>query len=72
MAVVIGFCCLNLTAEMREHENPIFISGSGGAIELDNDPYAITNIAFSPDTKVLVISGQTDQVNSKSLVFLNN
>jgi len=35
---------------------------SGGAIELDNDPYAITNIAFSPDTKVLVISGQTDQV----------
>ena len=31
-------------------------------ISLDDDPYAITNIAFSNDTKYLAISGQTDQV----------
>ena len=31
-------------------------------ISLDDDPYAITNIAFSSDTKHMVISGQTDQV----------
>ena len=35
---------------------------SAGNIEIDDDPYAITNITFSSDTRVLVISGQTDQV----------
>ena len=31
-------------------------------ISLDDDPYAITNIAFSAETKVMAISGQSDQV----------
>ena len=35
---------------------------AGVTIEIDDDPYAITNIAFSSDTKVLVVTGHTDQV----------
>ena len=31
-------------------------------ISLDDDPYAITNIAFSNETRVMAISGQSDQV----------
>ena len=31
-------------------------------ISLDDDPYAITNIAFSNETKVMAVSGQSDQV----------
>ena len=41
---------------------------SAGAVEIDDDPYAITNIAFSSDTKVLVVTGHTDQVQLPTLL----
>ena len=30
--------------------------------ELGDDPYAVTNIAFSADTRVLAVTGSTGQV----------
>merc|ERR1719450_1537549 len=35
---------------------------TAGVVEIEDDPYAITNIAFSSDTKVLVVTGNTGQV----------
>lgn len=35
---------------------------STGEVELEDDPYSITNIAFSDDTRALAVTGSTDQV----------
>ena len=35
---------------------------STGEVELEDDPYSITNIAFSADTRALAVTGSTDQV----------
>lgn len=35
---------------------------STGDVELEDDPYSITNIAFSADTRALAVTGSTDQV----------
>ena len=34
---------------------------STGDVELEDDPYSITNIAFSADTRALAVTGITDQ-----------
>ena len=33
--------------------------------ELGDDPYAVTNIAFSADTRVLAVTGNTGQVERR-------
>ena len=37
---------------------------STGEVDLEDDPYSITNIAMSADTRVLVVTGSTDQVSA--------
>ena len=38
--------------------------------ELGDDPYAVTNIAFSADTRVLAVTGNTGQVERRiSAIF---
>ena len=38
---------------------------STGDVELEDDPYSITNIAFSADTQALAVTGITDQVTRR-------
>ena len=42
---------------------------STGDVELEDDPYSITNIAFSSDTRALAVTGATDQVMKVSLLI---
>ena len=45
---------------------------STGDVELEDDPYSITNIAFSADTRALAVTGITDQVKTFHAINCTN
>ena len=47
----------------RLRTQKLFEKNKAGGGLLEDDPYAITNIAFSSDSAVLAVTGQTGQVN---------